>query len=107
MRILRGVRVPKQQFIIQLITERFLTYMCLCSMVHHLTSDIESVMGPNCTLVLETARLVYQVAKSVPTDYNCTCIDRYMYVYMCVYHRSEMVSQTGMEKFVCVLNSVV
>ena len=79
--------------------------MCLCSMVHHLTSDIESVMGPNCTLVLETARLVYQVAKSAPTDYNCTCIDRYMYVYMCVYHRSEMVSQSGMEKFVCVLNS--
>ena len=29
-----------------------------------------------------------------------------MYVYMCVYHRSEMVSQSGIEKFVCVLNSV-
>ena len=36
-----------------------------CSMVHHLTSGIESLMGPTCTLVLETARLVvYRVAKS-------------------------------------------
>ena len=40
----------------------------LYSMVHHLTSGVESVMGLNCTLVLETARLVYQVAKSPLTS---------------------------------------
>ena len=28
-----------------------------------------------------------------------------MCICTCVYHRSEMVSQSGMEKYVCVLNS--
>ena len=45
-----------------------------CSMVHHLTSGIESLMGPTCTLVLETARLVYTVTKSSLTG------QWYMYV---------------------------